>query len=57
LEDKALMRETGIGRDPIFHETPISRPETRMLGRRSQRSRVWVNFVLIWIQLARRCGI
>src|SRR5215471_10397941 len=49
LEDKALMRETGIGRDPIFHETPqipffmrhpISRPETRMLGRRSQRSRV-----------------
>jgi hypothetical protein len=34
------MRETGIGRDPIFMRHPISRPETRMLGRRSQRSRV-----------------
>jgi hypothetical protein len=26
LEDKALMRETAIGRDPIFHETPHQSP-------------------------------
>jgi hypothetical protein len=58
LEDKELIRETVMRRDPIFHETPHqSSPETRMLGRRSQRSRVLVNFVLIWLQLPRRCGI
>jgi len=26
LEDKALMRETAISRDPIFHETPHQSP-------------------------------
>ena len=26
LEDKVLMRETAIGHDPIFHETPHQSP-------------------------------
>ena len=45
-------------RDPIFHEnTPSIAFETLMLERRFRRSRVRVNFVLIWHYLAQRRGI